>query len=362
MRELLETIETWRGTGRQVALATVVDAWGSSPRPLGSQMAISDRGEMAGSVSGGCVEGAVVEEALRVLTEATPRRLTYGIDDDLAWSVGLSCGGRLGVYVEPLAEGDEGATVYDATTTGLAAERPILRAVVIAGPRRGRQQLSGLVRDAPSGGATIERLAGGLGSADLEAQVEALAPGLLASFRCQRLAAETEGGDELFLQVHPPRRRLVIVGAVHVAIPLVGFARTLGFRTIVVDPRTAFATRERFPHADQLETRWPDEALEALALDENSYVALLSHDFKLDLPALEVALRRPIRYLGALGSKKTHGKRVAALRERGFDDQAIARIHNPIGLDLGGRRAEEIALAVMAEMVAVDHGKVGVGR
>lgn len=356
MRELLETIETWRAAGRRVALATVVDAWGSSPRPLGSQMAISERGEMVGSVSGGCVEGAVVEEALQVLAESTPRRLSYGIDDGTAWSVGLSCGGRLGVYVEPLGEGEDGQEVFDALVKGLRDERPTLRATVIDGPGRGSQTLFGKGED---GAPTC--LAGGLASHERETRVRPLVMDLLASFRCRRLAASedepAETADEIFLEVHPPRRRLVIVGAVHVAIPLVSFAQNLGFRTIVVDPRTAFATRERFPHADELDTRWPDEALEAHALDENSYVALLSHDLKLDLPSLEVALHRPIRYLGALGSKKTHGRRVAALREQGFDDTAIGRIHNPIGLDLGGRRAEEIALAVVAEMVAVDHGK-----
>ena len=157
--------------------------------------------------------------------------------------------------------------------------------------------------------------------------------------------------------MHPPPPRLIVVGAVHVAVHLVHYARRLGFETVVVDPRTAFATPERFAHADRLVSEWPQEALPEIGLDENGYLAVLSHDLKIDVPALVWALRQPARYIGALGSKKTHAKRVTALREAGVDDAAIERIHAPIGLDLGGRRAEEIALSVMAEIVAARHGR-----
>lgn len=201
-------------------------------------------------------------------------------------------------------------------------------------------------------------LLGTLGDDELDRAVITRARELLATFRSERRVYETAGGAaEVFVELHPPRPKLYVVGAVHVAIPLVRFACELGYRTVVIDPRTAFATAERFPHADHLDTRWPKEALDDLGVDENTFVALLSHDLKLDLPALEATLRSRARYVGALGSRKTHGKRVAALRERGYTDEEIGRIHNPIGLDLGGRRAEEIAVAVVAEMVAVSHGR-----
>ncbi len=242
--------------------------------------------------------------------------------------------------------------VYRRLKSLLDADRLAALATVIAGPGRGRQLL---IAPATEGEAAV-RL-GDLGP-DVAPQVDERAGEALASFRSQRFQIlATEGEADVFLEVHPPRPKLVVVGAVHVASALVSFANTLGFKTIVVDPRTAFATAERFPHAGELSTEWPDEALRRIGINENTYLALLSHDLKLDLPALEVALESRARYVGALGSKKTHGKRVAALEEKGFSAEAIARIHNPIGLDLGGRRAEEIAVAIVAEMIAVDHGK-----
>ena len=162
---------------------------------------------------------------------------------------------------------------------------------------------------------------------------------------------------DVFFDVHPPPPQLIVIGAVHVAIHLVGLAKRLGYSTVVIDPRSAFATEERFDEADRLIDAWPAEALATLDVTANTYFALLSHNLEIDLPALEVALRSGARYVGALGSRKTHAKRVAALRERGFGDQEIDRIHNPIGLDLGGRSAEEIALAIMAEVVAARHGR-----
>ncbi len=198
---------------------------------------------------------------------------------------------------------------------------------------------------------------GGLGSADLDREGERLGREALADLASQRHLVEVGGAEvDLFVEVHPPPLRLVLVGAVHVAVPLVEMAGRLGFRTVVIDPRAAFATRDRFPHADELHCEWPQEVLPGLKLDEGSYLAVLSHDFKIDLPALRVALPSPARYLGALGSKKTHAKRVAALEEEGFKPAEIARIRAPIGIDLGGRRAEEIALSILAQVVAATHG------
>lgn len=358
MRSMLPFIHQRQAAGHDVALATVVHAWGSSPRPVGSQMAVCRSGAMEGSVSGGCVEGAVHETAQQVMADGRPQLVRYGVSNDDAWAVGLTCGGSITVYVEPLPLLDAAATV---TATDdplvrvlgqLEAEAPVLLATVVDGPGQGRRMALSTVEDGP-----LESV-GSLGDDALDSQIRSDAVELTSE---QRSAFKTFGeGDEatsVFLHSLPPRKRLIIVGAVHVAIPLVHFANQLGFRTIVVDPRTAFATPERFPHADSIVTDWPDEALEALQLNEGSFVCLLSHDMKLDVPALQVALNRPVRYLGALGSKKTHQKRLAALAEVGISEDDAAAIHNPIGLNLGGRRAEDIAVAIIAEMVAVDHGR-----
>ncbi len=238
------------------------------------------------------------------------------------------------------------ADVYSELSRALAEERLVVLATVVAGPGTGEQVLL-----APAG-----PLAGGLTSEALAAAVFEAAAGPLASFRSERRTFDGAEPVEVFFEVHAPRPQLVIVGAVHAAIPLITFAATLGYRTFVVDPRTAFATPERFAHADRLIAEWPDQALAGIALNEATYVVLLSHDLKLDLPALRLALRSPVRYIGALGSKKTHGKRVAALREEGFGEEEIGRIHAPVGLPLGGRRPEEIAVSIIAEMVAVTHG------
>ena len=235
----------------------------------------------------------------------------------------------------------------------LDADRLCALITVIGGPGRGRQML---LAPATDGGLGQVR-EGSLGAPDLDDAVSAHAGGLLASFRSERKTFPAGDADvDLFFEIHPPRPKLVVVGAVHVAAALVTLARELGFRTIVVDPRTAFATPERFAHADELSTDWPDKALTEIGLNENTYLALLSHDLKLDVPALKVALASPARYIGALGSKKTHAKRLAALAEAGVEGD-LDRIHNPIGLDLGGRRAEEIAVAILAEMIAARHGK-----
>ena len=238
--------------------------------------------------------------------------------------------------------------VWRALERAIDAEELVALATVVAGPGSGRQLL---LRPAGKG-------PGGFGDDELEAAAEGLAAAAFADFAGRRATVAAGGREvELFVDVHAPPPKLVIVGAVHVAIPLIAFARRMGFRTVVIDPRTAFATAERFAEADELIRDWPAEAMAATGLSEATYVAVLSHDLKIDLPALEAALRSPVRYIGALGSRKTHAKRVAALTESGFGADEIARIHSPIGLDLGGgRRAEEIALSVIAEVVKASHG------
>ena len=238
--------------------------------------------------------------------------------------------------------------VWDELARALEAEELVAVATVVAGPGSGRQLL---LRPAAAG-------PGGLGSAELDSAAERLAGEAFAAFASRRATLPAAGEEvEIFIDVQPPPPRLIIVGAVHVAIPLIGFAARLGFRTVVIDPRSAFATAERFAEADELICEWPSEAMAVTGLNEATYVAILSHDLKIDLPALETALRSPVRYVGALGSRKTHAKRIAALEASGFSAEEIGRIHSPIGLDIGGgRRAEEIALSVIAEVVKASHG------
>jgi xanthine dehydrogenase accessory factor len=241
------------------------------------------------------------------------------------------------------------ADTFQRLLDGLESEQAVLVVTVVEGAGVGNQLILG-PRD--------RQALGTLGSEALDREALRHAEGLLGSF--SSLRREIEIGSEtydVFFDVQPPAAKLIVIGAVHVAIHLVHFAKRLGFETVVIDPRTAFATAERFAEADRLAAQWPQEVLPAIPLNEASCFAVLSHDLKIDLPALEVALRSPAGYIGALGSKKTHRRRVEALRESGYSDQEIDRIRSPIGLDLGGRRAEEIALAILAEIVATRHGR-----
>ena len=355
MRNLRGDIEKWRGEGKGIAVATVVLVWGSAPRPLGSRMAISSTGDISGSVSGGCVEGAVVEVARAVIESAERRLVRFDVTNDEAWSVGLTCGGVLEVFIEVL---DAGAEVQQAIEKELAVENIATLATIVAGPGAGNRLL---IRSDGS-------RAGDLGSPDLNTWATQATDYDLLGDPTGRRTVETRDGEvaprqgpyevvDVFFEVCAPRPKLIIVGAVHVAIPLVSFATTMGFRTIVVDPRSAFATEERFSHADEIVVKWPEEALAEIGINPTTSVAVLSHDQKIDVPALRAALSSPARYVGALGSKKTQAKRVVALQDLGIAEGQIARIHSPIGLDIGGRKAEEIALSVIAEVVAASHGR-----
>jgi xanthine dehydrogenase accessory factor len=342
MRELLPEIERWRQAGKQIAIATIVQVYGSALRPLGAKMACTSAGDIAGSVSGGCIEGAVYEEAQRVMKHGQPKLLEYGIANESAWEVGLACGGTIQVWVESLA-----LEIYATLKQCLEEGHLVALATIIAGPEMGNKLFIW-----PDG-----RTQGELGSTDLTGQVVRYAADRLAAHDPGRATFEVNGElMDVFIEVFPPLPRLIIVGAVHIAIPLVTFAKTLGFHTIVVDARSAFATRERFPHADELIVEWPSTAMAKLGLDEATYVVVVTHDDKLDIPALQAALASPARYIGVLGSTTTHAKRVQALKQLGIADEQLARIHAPIGLDVGAVGPEEIALSIMSEVVAVRHG------
>ena len=243
--------------------------------------------------------------------------------------------------------------IFDELIASLHARQSVVLATVVSGPQPGRQLLVW-----PRG----ETL-GDLGSPRLNQRAALYAEQILSGGTSSRKTFRWEG-DELdtFFEVYLPLPELVVVGAVHVAVPLIGFARALGYRTIVIDPRGQFATADRFAEADRVLNAWPEEAFAEIGLHDESYLAVLTHDLKIDIPALELGLHSSARYIGVLGSRKTHAKRIAMLRDKGFTDDDIARISSPIGLDLGGRRAEEIALSIIAEMVAVGHGRSLGGR
>lgn len=336
MRDILPDIERWRTEGRSIAVATVVETWGSAPRPAGGKMALTADGKIAGSVSGGCVENAVVEAGKKTLSSGKPQLLHYGVSDETAWSVGLACGGSLDVFVERLDP-----ALFARLDEALRAEKPVAVATVIAGPERDLGRKLALFED----GSVVGAIDGG-------ALTEARAA--LSAGASRRVKI---GDRELFVDVLLPAPRLVIVGGVHIAIALVSLAKALGYRTILVDPREAFGNSKRFPHADQILNAWPDRALAEIGINSGTAVAVLTHDPKLDDPALSAALQSSAFYVGALGSRRTQEKRHQRLREAGLSDEALSRLYAPIGLDLGARSPEEIALAVMAQIVSARNRK-----
>ena len=342
MREVIADIERWRGLGKRIALATVVETWGSAPRGAGAKMALTADGELAGSVSGGCVEGAVVEAGRQALKTGQPQLLHFGVADETAWGVGLACGGNIDVFVQPLD-----VSIYEVARREMEAERPAAIVSVVRGPAGwlGRQWL--MHDDGQlTGSAPDER-------------ITAAARAALGAGQPQRINVPdaAPGPVELFVDVLLPAPTLIAIGGVHIAIALTAIAKTLGYRTVVVDPRRAFGSEVRFPHVDRLIQVWPDEALAQIGLTRSTAVVMLTHDPKLDDPALKMALPSPAFYVGALGSRKTQTLRRARLLAAGVSEADLARLHGPIGLDLGARTPEEIALAVMAQIVAARSGR-----
>lgn len=309
-----ETALAWHNAGKGAVLATVVETWGSSPRRVGAQLAVSGTGEIEGSVSGGCVEGAVVVEALDALEDGGVRLLEFGVSDEDAFSVGLACGGTIRILIEPVGKVLPLAVLHD-LVKARASRIPVA-----------------MVADLDTG----ERLLAQTGFDD--------------RFRMDR--SGFEDGARRFVAIHNPPLRLVVVGAVHIAQGLVPMARLAGYDPVIVDPREAFASETRFPGED-IRHDWPDEALDAIGLDRRTALVLLTHDPKLDDPALQVALRSDVFYIGALGSTRTHAKRVERLTGAGFSADEIGRIHGPVGLDIGSASPPEIAVSILGEMTRV---------
>ncbi|MXU66126.1 XdhC family protein [Oceanomicrobium pacificus] len=316
-----ETALGWIDAGKGAALATVIRTWGSAPRPVGSQLAISSEAELAGSVSGGCVESAVVAEALEALEDGQCRILTYGVSDDEAFAVGLACGGEIRILVEPIGRGQ--------------------------GPSRD------LVADLAARRAKRESCVYAVNLDSWERHVLAADDLKFGQAQADAVTADRSGplaeDESWFLGIHAAPLRMAVVGAVHIAQPLMRMAALAGYDTILIDPREAFATPARFPD-QRLTHDWPDRALADFGLDRRTAVVTLTHDPKIDDPAIISALGSGVFYLGSLGSKKTHAKRVARLTEAGFTDADIARIHAPVGADIGARSPAEIAISIMAQI------------
>jgi xanthine dehydrogenase accessory factor len=343
MREIALQLRDWLERGEQVALGTLVHVQKSAPRLPGAHCAVTASGEIAGAISAGCVESDLFEWSQSVLATGEPKLVSYDVSDSDAMRIGLTCGGAIEVLLEPLAAH---SVAWSAVLADVAHDKAAASAVAIAPPPLlGRRlflvgEATGSIEpsiDAQIEAALREQIAAGGGSRNLELPL----------------------GDQtarIFVEAIAPPPRLVVVGATQTALPLCRMAKELDFHVTVVDPREVYSSRERLAEADVVVREWPDAAFARVPLDA-AYVVTLTHDEKFDLPSLRAALRSTARYIGALGSRRTHAKRVEALRAEGFGDADIARIHAPVGLDLGGRAPAEIALAVLAEIVAVRFGR-----
>jgi xanthine dehydrogenase accessory factor len=353
VRDVIDELAAWWRAGETVGIGTVVGTWKSSPRQPGAAMAVGPDGSVVGSVSGGCVEGAVYELAERSRDSGTPVLQRYGITDDDAFAVGLTCGGIIDVFVERVdrASFPELGEIAD----DIAAGRPVAVATFVSGDgdRVGRRLV---VRP--------DAVSGTLGSARLDDAVRDDARGMLAAGSTGIVRYGPDGqrrGDEItiFVAAYAPRPRMIVFGAIDFAAAVARVGSFLGYRVTVCDARGTFATPKRFPDADEVVVEWPHKYLARTDVDARTVVCVLTHDPKFDVPLLEVALRLPLGYIGAMGSRRTHDDRLARLRERGLGEDELARLHAPIGLDVGARTPEETAVSVAAEIVAERWGGTG---
>ena len=310
LSEIIDVLQNWKAQNKPAALATVVQTWGSSPRPAGAHMLVSADGAFEGSVSGGCVESAVIQESLTVIQTQTAKKLHFGVSDQSAWEVGLACGGKLDVFITPV---------------DWQALSPIL---------------SDIAQDKPTWYSI---------TLDETGKIEHTSP--LEPDTAYPVMVEEAGTSTLILY-DPPAKQLFVVGGVNISQILVKLAKLMDYHVILIDPRKSFAAPERFPEADIILNDWPEEAFQQKPITTSSAVVMLTHDDKIDLPALQIALRSPAFYVGALGSNKTQSRRKEELAARGITSEQLARIHGPIGLDIHARQPNEIALAIMAEIIA----------
>lgn len=321
MRELLPDLEHWLAKGERVALCTVISTWGSAPRQAGAVMAVSESGGLVGSVSGGCVEGAVLTASKEIIKSGQPQLLHFGVQDDTAWDVGLACGGEIDVFVQPLDP-----ELFAQLLPRLKADQSMTLSTIINGNELGSQTLADETGQviAHSGSGPLPRTA--------------------------RIAGVEDDG-RVFVNPLAASPTLILVGASHVASALVNIAHMMEFRVVVIDPRKAFMSEERFANADKLVPIWPQLAFEDIGITNTTAIALLSHDPKIDEPALMTALRSPAFYIGALGSRRVQAQRRERLLQAGVTEQELERLHAPIGLAIRAKTPEEIALSIMAEVI-----------
>jgi xanthine dehydrogenase accessory factor len=330
MRDVVDVMKSWQTKGQAFALARVVQTWGSSPRPVGSGLLISSGMEMAGSVSGGCVEGSVLKEAGQVIEKKVTKRLSYGVSDDEAWSVGLTCGGKIQVFLQPVQPGGLWSEFVDA----ISRSEEFLVATKLD---------EGTMED------TLIYQSGKQAGPDLPPDI--LTKAKAALDKGTSLIAES-GGANYFIHTFPKRSKMLIIGAAHIAADLVQLANLYDFETILIDPRSAFANKTQFHVApDRVITKYPSEVLAEFDLDSHMYAVVLSHDPKIDDDALRILVRSKVAYIGALGSRGTHEKRVERLKQAGFTDEQIGRIESPVGINIQAQGAREIALSIMGSVI-----------
>ncbi|WP_097876189.1 XdhC family protein [Streptomyces sp. ms184] len=357
MRDILPDLRARCADGVPLALATVVAVHGSAPRDPGAVMAVDAAGTVVGSVSGGCVEGDLYEVAREVLAGAGPRVVAYGISDDEAFGVGLTCGGTIEVLVRRYVSAAELADL-GALLDLIADDRPVAEATVLSGAAETGARL--VVRPSDAGPTT-----GTLGSEGLDAAVTDDARGLLAQGHTTTQWYGAHGQRRMqevavFIRTYAPPPRMLVFGAIDHAAATARIGSFLGYRVTVCDARPAFATRERFPTADEVVRAWPHTYLESTEVDARTVICVLTHDPKFDVPLLLAALRTPAAYIGVMGSRRTHHDRLARLREAGADEAALSRLASPVGLDLGARTPEETAVSIAAEVI--QHRWGGTGR
>ncbi|MEV6270405.1 XdhC/CoxI family protein [Kribbella sp. NPDC051936] len=370
MRDVLDRLLTWWQAGESVAVGTVVATFDSAPRPPGAVMLVGPGLEAVGSVSGGCVEGAVYQLGEEILSSGEPVLQRYGVSDESAFAVGLTCGGIIDVFVEKVDR--ESFPELGEVAADIAAGRPVAVATVVAHPdpaRIGRRLVvrPAAVPDAEQASAVLA--SGGLGSDRADDAVVDDARGLLANGRSETLEYGPDGqrrgeGMRVFVSSFAPVPRMLVFGAIDFAAAVARLGSFLGYRVTVCDARAVFATASRFPFADEVIVDWPHRYLtgeaEAGRIDDRTVVCVLTHDPKFDVPLLEVALRLPqVAYIGAMGSRRTHDDRLKRLREAGLSEAELARLASPIGLDLGARTPEETAVSIAAEIIAQRWGGAG---
>lgn len=337
MRDLYPVMKKWMDEQKDFAIATVIKTWGSSPRPIGSSMIVSKDKEIAGSVSGGCVEGAVLKSALPLIESGEGKKLDYGVTDEEAWGVGLSCGGKIQVYAEKFV-GFQQLEVWTALEQSIKENKACVLATELVD---GKNKHFLIYPD--------ETFAG-------TAPSEAVKDQAIKAYKERKNQVQQIGEQDYFFQVFPRKSQMIIIGAAHITVDLVSLANYYGFETIVIDPRGFFSQKTQFTTPpDQIHECYPIEILPDLELDAYSYAVVLSHDPKIDDNALQHLLRSEVAYIGALGSRRTHAKRITRLTEAGFNEAEIERIHAPIGLSINAKKPAEIALSIMGQIIEVQN-------